>query len=426
MPGSDLLADLEARGLVHDTTDRAALAARLDEGPLTLYAGFDPTADSLHVGNLVPLLMLRRFQDAGNVPLALAGGATGLIGDPSGKSGERSLLDADTVAAHVEQIVPQLQRLLSFEGDNAATLVNNIDWTADLSLLDFLRDVGKHATVNQMTAKESVRSRLESTEGISYTEFTYMLLQANDYLHLHEAHGCVLQTGGSDQWGNVTAGIDLIRRRTGAAVHGLTVPLITRADGTKFGKSEGANVWLSPQRTSPYRFYQYWVNVDDADVRRFLLQLTLLPVEEANAIADAHEADPRRREGQRRLAHEMTVLVHGEEQARAAAAAAAVLFGGAVGDLDESTVAMLAEEVPTTTVASARLAGGIPVVDLLTETGLSSSKGDARRTAEQGGVSVNGTKVTADATVGSSDMLGGGQLLLRRGKKQYHVVLVEG
>jgi tyrosyl-tRNA synthetase len=424
MPGSALLDDLEARGLLHDSTDRAALAARLADGPVTLYAGFDPTADSLHVGNLVPLLMLRRFQDAGHRPIALAGGATGLIGDPSGKTGERSLLDAETVRAHVALIEPQLEQLLSFEGANAATLVNNLDWTAPVTLLDFLRDVGKHATVNQMIAKESVRSRLEGTEGISYTEFTYMLLQAQDYLHLHETLGCELQTGGSDQWGNITAGIDLIRRRTSHTVHGLTVPLVTRADGSKFGKSEGDNVWLSAQRTSPYRFFQYWMNLDDADLRRFLLQLTLVPVEEANAVADAHEADPSRRQGQSRLAHEMTALVHGDEQARAAAAASVVLFGGRFQGLDAATLSMLAGEVPTTEVAAARLAAGIDLVDLLVETGLASSKSDGRRTAEQGGVSINGERVELGTTVGDQHLLDGRHLLLRKGKRQYHLVSI--
>jgi tyrosyl-tRNA synthetase len=425
MAGSDLISDLEARGLVHDSTDRDALRARLADGPITLYAGFDPTADSLHVGNLVPLLMLRRFQDAGHRPLALAGGATGLIGDPSGKAGERQLLDAEQVAANVAAIQPQLARLLDFDGPAAATMVNNLDWTREVTLLDFLRDVGKHVTVNQMAAKESVKARLEGTEGISYTEFTYMLLQANDFHFLQVEHGCELQVGGSDQWGNITAGIDLIRRRSGAAVHGLTVPLVTKADGTKFGKSEGGNVWLDPARTSPYRLFQFFVNVDDADVERFLFQLTLVPTDEVRAVAEAHAAEPHRREGQRRLAREMTALVHGREEADAAEAASQVLFGGSLEGIEASTLATLAGEVPTSTVARQRLLDGIPIVELLEETGLASSKGDARRTLEQGGASVDGHKVELDAVVGTADLLHDRYVVLRKGKRNFHLVVAE-
>ena len=422
MSGVDLITDLEARGLVHDSTDRAALRTRLDEGPITLYAGFDPTADSLHVGHLVPLLMLRRFQDAGHRPLALAGGATGLIGDPSGRSGERRLLDGAQVAANVEAIQPQLSRLLDFDGPAAATLVNNLDWTQEVRLLDFLREVGKHATVNQMVAKESVKARMESTEGISYTEFTYMLLQANDFHHLHVQRGCQLQVGGSDQWGNITAGIDLIRRRSGAAVHGFTVPLVTRADGTKFGKSEGENVWLDPQRTSPYRMFQYFVNADDRDVEPFLFQLTLVPTAEVHEVVAAHRADPRQRTGQRRLAQEMTSLVHGAAESYAAEAASAVLFGGSVLGVDVATRDTLAGVVPTTTVARDEVLRGLDVVDLLVRTGVASSKGDARRTLEQGGCSVNGRRVDLDTIVGEADLLHDRYVLLRKGKRHYHLV----
>ena len=316
MPTLHVLADLEARGLVHDTTDRAALARRL-ASPVTVYHGIDPTADSLHIGNLVGVLALRRFQAAGHRPVALAGGATGMIGDPGGRTGERALLDADTLAANLKGIEAQLRRLLAFDpaGGPGALLVDNASWTAGLGLLEFLRDVGKHATVNQMMAKESVRTRLESTEGISFTEFSYMLIQAHDYLWLHEHEGCDLQIGGSDQWGNITAGIDLVRRRTGDAVHGLTWPLLTRADGSKFGKSAGGNVWLDPRRTSPYAFYQHWIQVDDADVGRFLLQMTFLDLDEVTELAALHAAAPARREAQRRLAHEVTALVHGETEA---------------------------------------------------------------------------------------------------------------
>lgn len=422
MPDPGLLDDLEARGLVHDSTDRDALRARLAEAPITLYAGFDPTADSLHVGNLVPLLLLRRFQDAGHRAIVLAGGATGLVGDPSGRSGERALLDATQVAANVEAISTQLRHFLRFDGEQPALLVNNLDWTQGVTLLEFLRDVGKHATVNQMVAKESVKARLESTEGISYTEFTYMLLQAHDYWWLHHRHGCQLQVGGSDQWGNITAGIDLVRRRDGNTVHGLTAPLVTRADGSKFGKSEGGNVWLDPSRTSPYRFFQYWMNVDDRDVEPFLLQLSLVPTDEARAVAATHAEAPERREGQRRLAREMTALVHGSGQAVAAEAASAVLFGGQVDGIDADALAVVAGELGTTPVAAERLAAGVDLVDALVESGLVSSKGEARRALEQGGASVNGQKVAPDASVGREDLLFGRWVLLRRGKRSYAVL----
>ena len=319
MPDASILDDLIARGLVHDATDEVALRQRLEAGPVTLYSGFDPTANSLHVGNLVPLLVLRRFQDAGHRPIALAGGATGMIGDPSGRSDERNLLDDDVLAANVAAISAQLRRILEFApGTSAALLVDNRTWTAPMGVLDFLRDVGKHFTVNAMLGKESVRSRIEGESGISFTEFSYMLLQANDYLWLHEHEGCELQIGGSDQWGNITAGIDLVRRRTGTHVHGLSVPLLLRSDGQKLGKSVDGAVWLDAGRTSPYAFFQYWMNVDDRDVERFLLQMTLLPVDEARSVAASHQAAPERREGQRRLAGELTSLVHGPDQARAA------------------------------------------------------------------------------------------------------------
>ena len=315
MSGSGILDDLAARGLVHDSTDLDALAARLAEGPITLYSGFDPTADSLHVGNLVPLLLLRRFQDAGHRPIALAGGATGMIGDPGGRSEERNLLDDETLDVNLAAIRVQLAQFVDLDAGRGL-LVDNRTWTQPLGVLDFLRDVGKHMTVNAMLAKESVRARVESEDGISFTEFSYMLLQANDYAVLHGDHDCELQVGGSDQWGNITAGIDLIRRRTGDHVHGLTVPLVTRSDGTKFGKSVDGSVWLSPSRTSPYAFYQYWINVDDRDVERFLLQLTLLSLDEVAGVVAEHASAPEQRTGQRRLAHEMTALVHGPEAAR--------------------------------------------------------------------------------------------------------------
>ncbi|HJR26755.1 MAG TPA: tyrosine--tRNA ligase, partial [Acidimicrobiales bacterium] len=296
-----LLDDLEQRGLLHDTTDRDALAARLADGPITLYYGCDPSASSLHVGNLVGLVLLRRFQDAGHRPIALAGGATGMVGDPSGRSEERNLLDDGVLSANVASIKAQMQKVVDLDADGAH-LVDNRDWTKDVTLLEFLRDVGKHATVNQMLARDSVRSRLESEHGISFTEFSYMLLQAHDYLHLHRVLGCELQIGGSDQWGNILSGVDLVRRVTGHGVHALCWPLLTASDGTKLGKTTGARVWLDPELTSPYAFFQHWMQTEDADLRRDLAQFTLLPVTEIEEIVAAHAEAPARRAGQRRLA----------------------------------------------------------------------------------------------------------------------------
>jgi tyrosyl-tRNA synthetase len=419
----NVLDDLEARGLVQDHTDREALAAALAEGPVVVYAGFDPTADSLHLGNLVPLLLLRRFQDFGHRPIVLAGGATGMVGDPGGRSEERNLLDPETLKANTDAIKAQLAQFLSFDGEAAATLVDNLDWTGDVRLLDFLRDVGKHVTVNQMTAKDSVRNRLDSEHGISYTEFSYMLLQAHDYWWLHTNRGCVLQVGGSDQWGNITAGIDLIRRKAGATVHGLTVPLMTRSDGQKFGKSAAGSVWLDPAKTSPYQFFQYAMQMEDADAERFLLQLTLLPVDEAEAIASEHRTAPEKRLAQRTLARELTTLVHGAEAARGAEQASAVLFGGSLDDVDDAGFAVLEAEVPTTEVSAAELDAGLDLVDVLVRTGLATSKGDARRTAEQGGVYVGGEQVSGpDREIARVDLAGGRYLLLRRGKATYHLL----
>ena len=419
----NVLDDLEARGLVQDHTDREALAAALAEGPVVVYCGFDPTADSLHLGNLVPLLLLRRFQDFGHRPIVLAGGATGMVGDPGGRSDERNLLDPETLRANTEAIKHQLAQFLSFEGDAAATLVDNRDWTADVPLLEFLRDVGKHVTVNQMMAKDSVRNRLDSENGISYTEFSYMLLQAHDYWWLHTHMGCVLQVGGSDQWGNITAGIDLVRRKEGATVHGLTVPLMTRSDGQKFGKSQSGSVWLDPAKTSPYQFFQYAMQMEDADAERFLLQLTLLPVDEAKAVADEHRTAPEKRLAQRTLARELTTLVHGEAAARGAEQASTVLFGGSLDDVDDAGFAVLEAEVPTTPLSPGELDAGLDLVDVLVRTGLAKSKGDARRTIEQGGVYVAGRQVhEGESRISRADLGGGRYLLLRRGKATYHLL----
>jgi tyrosyl-tRNA synthetase len=426
-PGFDVLSDLEARALVYDSTDREALARLLAEPPVSVYCGFDPTADSLHAGNLLGILVLRRLQLAGHRPIALAGGATGMIGDPGGRSQERNLLEADVLGANLAAITAQLGRLLDFEsGANPALLVDNAAWTADLRLLAFLRDVGKHVTVNQMLAKESVRTRVETTSGISFTEFSYMLIQAHDYLWLHEHEGCDLQIGGSDQWGNITAGVDLVRRRTGHRVHGLTWPLLTKADGTKFGKSAGGSIWLDPVRTSPYAFYQHWMQVDDADVRRFLLQLTLLSVEEADAVAAVHVEAPGRRAGQRRLAFEVTALVHGAHEAVAAQAATEVLFGQHEGAVPEGAFRALEGELTTTAIQPRLLEEGIEVEELLVTTGLSPSRSDARRQLAQGAVYVNGQRCDrADAEVTTVDLHHQRWILLRRGKREHRLLRVD-
>jgi tyrosyl-tRNA synthetase len=411
----DLLADLDARGLVQDTTDRDALAARLASGPITLYCGFDPTADSMHVGNLIGVLMLRRFAEAGHEAIGLAGGATGMIGDPSGKSEERNLLDGETLAANLAGLREQLTRIAGVE------LVDNGDWTKPVSFLEFLRDVGKHVTVNQMVAKESVKARMAGEHGISYTEFSYMLIQGNDYLHLHRARGVDLQIGGSDQWGNITIGADLVRKVTGDHVHALTWPLLLRSDGKKFGKSEAGNVWLGAHRTSPYQFFQYWMQVPDADVERFLLQLTMLLVEEAKAVAAAHDEEPHKRAGQRRLAQEITTLVHGADAAANAEAASAILFGGDPRQASGESLAFVADEVPTTLVERSRIDAGVDLLDLLVECGVFKSKGEARRTLT--GVAVNSEKVEEGRVVSAADLLHDRWTLLRKGRT-YHLVEV--
>ncbi|HEX5945150.1 MAG TPA: tyrosine--tRNA ligase [Acidimicrobiales bacterium] len=418
-----ILDDLEARGLVHDSTDLQALADRLAEGPISLYYGCDPTADSLHIGNLIGLLVLRRFQDAGHRPVALAGGATGMVGDPSGRSEERNLLDDDTLSTNVAAIKAQMARILDFD-DGRALLVDNRDWTVGVTLLDFLRDVGKHVTVNQMLARESVKARLASEHGISYTEFSYMLLQAHDFLRLHEDQGVEMQIGGSDQWGNILSGIDLIRRVRGATAHGLSWPLLTAPDGSKLGKTTGARIWLDPVRTTPYQFFQHWMQIDDRQVREFLAKFTLLPMGEVDAIAAEHLEHPERRAGQRRLACEVTALVHGDQAADAAAGAAALLFGGSPLEAGPGALAAVADEVPTAPLPSAgELGEGADLVPLLVESGLASSKGDARRSIEQGAVSVNGRKVGADAVVGVDDVLHGRYVLLRKGKRNYALLV---
>jgi tyrosyl-tRNA synthetase len=411
MAGMDLFADLEARGLIQDSTDRDALRARIQAGPVGVYYGCDPSNDSLQIGNLIGLLVLRRFADAGHDAIALAGGATGMIGDPGGRSKERNLLDAGTLARNTARIAAQLDRI------SRVALVNNLDWTESLTLLDFLRDIGKHASVNQMIAREAVKARLESDNGISFTEFSYQLLQANDYLHLSRKAGVELQIGGSDQWGNLLAGVDLIRRADGRHVHAFTWPLLLRSDGKKFGKSEDGAVWLAADRTSPYQFFQYWMNVADADIERFLLQLTLLPVEEAVAVAREHAEAPHRRAGQRRLAREVTTLVHGPEATAAAEEASAILFGGSPAGASSRALEFLSTEVPTSPFTA-----GVTLAAALAATPLASSLSDARRMISQGAASVNGAAVPGDRPLTGADLLHGRWLLLRKGKRNYHLL----
>lgn len=414
----DLLADLDARGLVHDSTDRRALTARLAEGPIRLYVGFDPTADSLHVGHLVGQLYLRRFQLAGHRPYPLAGGATGMVGDPSGRSEERNLLDRDALRHNVECIERQLQRLLDFDpGPCQAKLVNNADWTDGVGVLDFLRDVGKHVTVQQMLAKDSVRSRLDSDQGLSFTEFSYSLLQANDFRHLYVHEGVELQAGGSDQWGNIVAGVDLIRRATGKAAHAITHPLVTKADGTKFGKSVGGAVWLDAARTTPYQFRQFWMTVDDAMVERYLLMYSLRPLDELRSVVAAHQAAPEQRRAQRALAEEITTLVHGVDAWRTAQAAADILFGGDPTHAGPEVLEVLAGEIPTVELPAA--VEGTRVHELLVAAGLAKSNGEVGRLLSQRGIRANSRVLDEDGRIGASDLLAGGFLLIRKGKREF-------
>ena len=417
----DFLADLERRGLVHDTTDRAALAARLAEGPITLYYGCDPTAPSLHHGNLIGLVMLRRFQNAGHRPLALAGGATGMIGDPGGRSEERNLLDLDTLAANVASIKVQIARILGPEGP--WMLVDNHTWSREIRLLDFLRDVGKHVTINQMVARDSVKARMAGAHGISYTEFSYMLLQANDYAWLHDHEGCELQIGGSDQWGNILSGVDLIRRQRGEAVHALCWPLLTAADGTKLGKSTGARVWLDPSLTSPYAFHQHFLQTDDDDLPRMLAQFTLLLMDDVDALVAAHAEAPGERVGQKALASAVTELVHGPAALAAAEQAAGVLFGSDPREASAEALAVVAAEVPTAALESGEsLDAGVDLVPVLVRSGLAGSQGDARRQIEQQGISVNGVKVEAGRLLVKADLVHDRWVLLRKGKKGWAIL----
>jgi tyrosyl-tRNA synthetase len=418
---TDIVDELKWRGLFAQSTDEDALRKALADGPVTFYCGFDPTAASLHVGHLVQVLTMRRLQLAGLRPLALVGGATGQIGDPR-PTAERTLNDPETVAAWVGRLRRQIEPFLTFEGPNAATMVNNLDWTASLSAIEFLRDIGKHFRVNKMLTKDAVARRLESQEGISYTEFSYQLLQGMDFLELYRRHGCTLQQGGSDQWGNLTAGIDLIHRlEPGATVHALATPLMVKADGTKFGKTEGGAVWLDPEMTTPYAFYQFWLNVDDRDISAYMRILSFKGREELEELEKLTRERPQARSAQRALAEELTTLVHGGAQCAAVIAASKALFGqGDLGELDEATLGAALSEVP-----HARVAELGPVVDLLVEVGLAPSKSGARRTVKEGGAYVNNTKVTdGESAPAREELLHGRWLVLRRGKKNLAAVEV--
>jgi tyrosyl-tRNA synthetase len=426
--GKNIVTVLQERGLASQITE-SGLSEAAAKGPLTVYCGFDPTAPSLHIGNLVPVMALAHFQRLGHRPILVAGGGTGMIGDPSGKSVERPLLTPEQVAENTERIRAQLVGYLSFEGPNAALAVNNADWLKNISMIEFLRDIGKHFSVNAMMAKESVRSRLEDRDiGISYTEFSYMIVQATDFLHLFDTYDCTVQVGGHDQWGNLTAGVDLIRRARGAHVHALTVPLITTASGAKFGKSEGNALWLDPKLTTPYQMYQYWINTDDRDVAHYLRVFTFMPLEEISTIEREQQAHPERRAGQRILAYEITKLIHGEATARAVQAASDVLFGAGIEGLREKltpeVLPHLAGAVPTAPLPESAVGNGQSLVDTLVAAGVQPSKGAARRLVQQGGVYVNDQRWTdMERGLSPDDLLFDRAVLLRLGKNKYHLLL---
>ena len=425
--------ELRWRGMVH--TMMPGTEELLEKEMVTAYLGIDPTADSLHIGHLCGVMMLRHFQRCGHKPLALVGGATGMIGDPSGKSQERNLLDEETLRHNQECIKKQLGKFLDFESDapNKAELVNNYDWMKDFSFLDFARTVGKHITVNYMMAKDSVQKRLngEARDGLSFTEFTEQLLQGYDFLHLYETKNCKLQLGGSDQWGNITTGAELIRRTNGGEVYALTCPLITKADGGKFGKTESGNIWLDPRYTSPYKFYQFWLNVSDEDAKKYIKIFTSINKEEIDSLIAEHEAAPHLHVLQKRLAKEVTIMVHSEEDYNTAVEASGILFGNATSEalkkLDEDTLLSVFEGVPQFEVAKADIEAGIKAVDLFAEkTYIFPSKGDMRKMVQGGGVSLNKEKLTAfDQTITAEDLLDGKYLLVQRGKKNYYLIIAK-
>lgn len=416
-----ILEELQWRDLVFDHTEHVPELVKNEK--ISLYIGFDPTADSLHVGSLVPMLSLARFQRYGHTPIALAGGGTGMIGDPSGRSSERNLLSRDQLHHNLEKIRGQLAMLLDFDiKSNPAKLVNNADWLEKLNLIDFLRDIGKQFSVNAMLQKDSVKGRMDG--GISYTEFSYMLLQSYDFLHLYREHNCVLQAGGSDQWGNITAGTDLIRREGGKA-HALVYPLVTKADGTKFGKTASGSVWLDPEKTSPYRFYQFWINTDDREVVSYLKKFTFLEQETIAELQAAHEEAPHRREAHKRLAQEVTKLVHGDTALGNAEKATAVLFGGSIDGLGAAEISDIFSEVPSTDIQGHEMDGGKAIVDVLAESGVASGKKDARRSIDGGGIYVNNIKSSGtDQMLSRSDAIEGKFIILRKGKKGYHLLKI--
>ena len=423
---NDIYADFSARGLIHQTTDD--LGTWLNEKPRTMYIGFDPTADSMHVGHLMQVMTLRRFQKAGHRPIALVGGATGMIGDPSGKSQERNLLTVEQLHANTEAIKSQMQNFIDFdEADDGAVLANNLDWMQDFSFLEFLRDIGKNFPVNVMLGKDSVKSRLAGESGLSYTEFSYMLLQAYDFAHLYQKYGCELQVGGSDQWGNITAGIDLGRRMHGVSLYGMTCPLLTNADGTKMGKTESGAVWLSPERTSPYKYYQYWINVADDDAGTCLRFLTELSMEEISALDESRGNEPHLRSSQKRLAEELTLNVHHQEGLDAARKATEIFFGSEIQDLNDVQLLDIFADVPSVDFSKDSLAGGeITILDALVDSGLCSSRGDARRALEQGGGYVNNRRVESiDYQLSPDDLASETVIVLRRGKKKYALIRFE-
>jgi tyrosyl-tRNA synthetase len=414
---TNLITTLAERGFIQDLTPGAE--ARVAAGPVTGYIGFDPTADSLHVGNLVPIMGLAWLQRTGGTPVVLVGGGTGMVGDPGGKRTERPILEVEEIDANAQAITSQLRRFVRFDGDNAARVRNNADWLRPLPLMDFLRDVGKHFTVNYMLQKESVKARMET--GISFTEFTYMLTQAYDYWHLYHLDGCELQMGGSDQWGNITAGIELIARRDDVQVHGIVFPLLTAASGAKFGKSESGNVWLDPAKTSPYEFHQFWLNSDDRDAERFLKLFTFLPLGEIAAVMEAQASDPASRAAQRLLAREVTALVHGEGEAERAVAASAAVFSPG----DDADYAALAETMPSCALPALEL-DGLTLTDVLVRAGLASSKSEARRGIEGKGYSINGVVETdVNRRLTGADLRQGRYVLLRKGKKNHAMLVVE-
>ena len=419
---NDIFEDLQWRGLIHQTTADELLPQWLSSGSRTVYAGFDPTADSLHVGSLLPLMMLRRFQKAGHRPIAIAGGATGMIGDPSGKSAERNLQTPEQLEANLAGIESQMRHVLDFEcGDESAVLVNNNDWMSQFSYIEFLRDVGKNFPVNVMLGKESVKSRLSSEAGLSYTEFSYMLLQAYDFVHLHREHGCELQIGGSDQWGNVTAGIDLGRRMLGAQLYGMTCPLLTKTDGSKMGKTESGAIWLSAKRTSPYKFYQYWLNVADEDTGTCLRFLTELERSEIEALDESRVSAPQQRASQKKLAEELTRLIHGSAGLTAALQATEIFVGAEIENLDDRQLIDIFADVPSCELPAAELTGeGLGLMDALVKSGLMKSNGEARRGIKQGGIYINNRRVgEIDRRLTPADLTSETVVVLRSGKKKY-------